>query len=188
MPTGFSTRDHFLTAGHRCERNNEWVDEGPYHIDTTTDGPPRRRKTMDPNALANNNFASGSSVPQSAPNTPLTRRSSAVWERTPSEHGDEDGHWEHDILTPVPVTPAPEAIARYVEGITYTPSEGSEAPESEKKDLVMMTCPPKKREQVKESIFSGERDRSVVERLMAARRKSLQFAPKVASPLSKAWR
>lgn len=177
-----------LTADYRCERNNEWVDEGPYHIDTTTDGGPRRRKTMDPNAFANNNFASGSSA-QSTPNTPLTRRSSAVWERTPSEHGDEeDGQWEHDILTPVPVTPAPEAIARYVEGITYTPSEGSVEPESEKKDLIMMTCPPKKREAVKESIFSAQRDKSVVERLMAARRKSLQFAPKVASPLSKAWR
>ena len=147
---------------------------------------------MEPIALANmNGFTSGPSAPQSAPNTPLTRRSSAVWERTPSEHGDEeeDGHWEHDILTPVPVTPAPEAIARYVEGITYTPSEGegSVEPSSEKQSLVMMTCPPKKRG-VKEEIFSGERDKRVVERLMAARRKSLQFAPKVASPLSRAWK
>lgn len=149
---------------------------------------------MDPNALANgNNFASGSSAPQTAPNTPLARRSSAVWERTPSEHGDDDdeadGHWEHDILTPVPATPATEAIARYVEGITYTPSEdGSVEPSSERKDPVMMTCPPKRRGEARNDLFSGEREKSVVERLMAARRKSMQFAPKVASPLSRAWK
>lgn len=144
---------------------------------------------MEPKNIANMNgtLVSGSA---SAPNTPVNRRASSVWTRTPSDKADdeeEDGYWEHDILTPVPFTPAPEAIRRYVEGITDTPSEEETSVMSEDgRKLVMMTCPPKKSE-AREQIFSGARDKSVMERLMAARRKSLQFAPKVASPLSKTW-
>lgn len=146
---------------------------------------------MEPKAIANMNgmLVSGSA---SAPNTPLNRRSSCLWVRTPSDKAggeEEDGRWEHDFLTPVPVTPAPEAIARYVEGITDTPSEDEGSVVSEDEDrrkLVLMTCPPKKSE-AKEQIFSGPKDTTFMERLMAARRKSLQFAPKVASPLSKTW-
>lgn len=154
-------------------------------------GRSRRRKTMEPKAIANMNgtLVPGGRQPASAPSTPLPRRASSVWMRTPSDKGDdEDGEWEHDVLTPVPFTPAPEAIARFVQGITDTPSDGEDkaSEEGERRRLVMMTCPPKKGE-VRERIFSGERDRSVMERLMTARRKSLQFAPKVGSPLAKAW-
>lgn len=145
---------------------------------------------MEPKIIANMN-GTLVSASASAPNTPLNRRASSVWMRTPSDKADdeeEDGQWEHDILTPVPFTPAPEAIARYVEGITDTPSDDARSVVSEDgRKLVMMTCPPKK-SAVREQIFSGARDTSVMERLMAARRKSLQFAPKVASPLSKAWK
>lgn len=182
-----------MLTRNRCERCNEWVDEGPYHVDTSLvpHGRPRRRKTMEPKAIANmNGTLVPGAKPASAPSTPLPRRASSVWMRTPSDKGDdEDGHWEHDVLTPVPFTPAPEAIARFVQGITDTPDEGEErsSVDEDGRKLVMMTCPPKKSE-VREKIFSGERDRSVMERLMAARRKSLQFAPKVGSPLAKAWR
>lgn len=150
---------------------------------------------MEPKAIANMNGTLVSGPSLSAPNTPLNRRASSVWMRTPSDKADEeeDGHWEHDILTPVPFTPAPEAIRRYVEGITDTPGDDEDGDndavdddEDERRRLVMMTCPPKKSE-VREQIFSGTRDKSVMERLMAARRKSMQFAPKVGSPLSKAW-
>ena len=148
---------------------------------------------MEPKAIANMNgtLVPGAKQPASAPSTPLPRRASSVWMRTPSDKGDEDedGHWEH-VLTPVPFTPAPEAIQRFVQGITDTPSEGEENRSSTSEDgrkLVMMTCPPKKSE-VRGQVFSGERDRSVMERLMAARRKSMQFAPKVGSPLAKAWK
>ncbi|SPO02153.1 uncharacterized protein DNG_04826 [Cephalotrichum gorgonifer] len=188
-----------------CERNNEWVDEGPYHVDTEhiSHGPSRRRKTMEPKAIANLAAVPLGSGPssrrseghQSAPNTPLNRRDSSVWIRTPSEQADEEREadredWDLGVLTPVPFTPAPEAIARYVEGITDTPSEdgGEDASPMDDKKLVMMTCPAKKAGPVaREEVFSAERDGTVMMRLMAARRKSLQFAPKVASPLSKAW-
>ncbi|MBE3046299.1 hypothetical protein IMZ48_27935 [Candidatus Bathyarchaeota archaeon] len=156
-------------------------------------GRSRRRKTMEPKAIANMNgtlVTSPKGAPASAPSTPLGRRASSVWMRTPSDKGDdEDG----SVLTPVPFTPATEAIARFVQNITDTPSEGEGDEEGDEsvisedgRKLVMMTCPPKKSE-LKERIFGATRDKSVMERLMAARRKSLQFAPKVGSPLAKAW-
>ncbi|PKS12723.1 hypothetical protein jhhlp_000931 [Lomentospora prolificans] len=196
-----------------CERDNKWLDEAPYSVDTSLvpRGGGRRRKSMEPKALANlNGMLVTSPVKQSrdtqtAPSTPLpNRRASTVWMRTPPEqlaatedHDgegeiDDDDDWRHlAMLTPVPKTPAPEAIARYVENITPdTPTEAGGSPEEN--DLLMRTCPPKKMSantyrELGQSIFSPEKDPQVMMRLMAARRKSLQFAPKIGSPLSKAW-
>jgi hypothetical protein len=52
------------------------------------------------------------------------------------------------------------------------------------------TCPPKRNRSYAEigaGVLSREKDEGLIQRLMAARRKSLQFAPKIGSPLSKAW-
>ncbi|EFQ30774.1 hypothetical protein CGRA01v4_12824 [Colletotrichum graminicola] len=178
-----------------CERENEWLDETPYYIDTSLvpRGGARRRKSMEPRALANQN---GMLVPtpvkagreaRTAPNTPMNRRDSTVWMHTPSDEAeDDDDDWQ-GLISPVPATPAPEALARYA---AETPSGSTEYDSSPTKALLMQTCPPKPNNyaQMGDGILNRDKDESVMQRLMAARRKSLQFAPKVGSPLAKAWK
>ncbi|KAK1598327.1 uncharacterized protein LY79DRAFT_598825 [Colletotrichum navitas] len=178
-----------------CERENEWLDEAPYYIDTSLvpRGGARRRKSMEPRALANQN---GMLVPtpvkagreaRTAPNTPMNRRDSTVWMHTPSDEAEDDEDDWQGLISPVPATPAPEALARYA---AETPSASTEYDSSPTKALLMQTCPPKPNNyaQMGDGILNRDKDESVMQRLMAARRKSLQFAPKVGSPLAKAWK
>uniref|UniRef100_L2G5A8 BRCT domain-containing protein n=1 Tax=Colletotrichum fructicola (strain Nara gc5) TaxID=1213859 RepID=L2G5A8_COLFN len=180
-----------------CERKNEWLPEDEYSIDTSLvpRGGARRRKSMEPTALANQN---GMLVPspvkggrdnKTAPNTPMNRRDSTVWMHTPSDEADdEEVDWE-GLMSPVPVTPAPDALARYAANVTpETP--GATDYDSSPTKLLMQTCPPKNNAfaEMGDSILKREKDETVMQRLMAARRKSLQFAPKIGSPLAKAWR
>ncbi|KAI1806604.1 hypothetical protein F4811DRAFT_510696 [Daldinia bambusicola] len=190
-----------------CERENKWLEEGPYYIDTSLvpRGGRNRRKSMEPKALANHNgtlvtpMKNTTGQPrecQTVPNNHVSRRDSTAWMRTPSEQ-DEDEDADHDwdseigMLTPVPKTPAPEAVARFAMDISPdTPSTvQDEDEEDEREQLLMRTCPPKKSvyTDLGESVVKKEKDQGILMRLMAARRKSLQFAPKIASPLSKAW-
>ena len=193
-----------------CERENEWMDEAPYYIDTSLvpRGGARRRKSMEPKALANmngtlvnnagkgdnsNNMTRGDG--QSMPNTPMNRRESAMWMRTPSDQGenedDDDIEWSKFILTPVPKTPAPEAVSRYAAELIETPigSNGYCDESPTKQTHITQTCPPKatSRRFMGDGVLQADKDEQVLMRLMAARRKSLQFAPKIASPLSKTW-
>ncbi|KAI1768226.1 hypothetical protein GGR53DRAFT_479438 [Hypoxylon sp. FL1150] len=191
-----------------CERENEWLDEAPYYIDTSLAprGGRNRRKGMEPKALANVNGTlvtpmrnTGSAREcQTVPNNHISRRDSTAWMRTPSDYDDEeDAPGEHDwdreisMLTPVPKTPAPEAVARFAMDVTPdTPSTvdyNSLVPD--RQQLLMRTCPPKQSvfTNLGEGLLKREKDQGIMMRLMAARRKSMQFAPKVASPLSKAW-
>ncbi|KAH7493300.1 hypothetical protein FOMA001_g418 [Fusarium oxysporum f. sp. matthiolae] len=188
-----------------CERENDWVEESPYKIDTSNvpRGGARRRKSMEPKALANMNGTLVSSPTKggsrTAPSTPINRRESTQWMYTPSDQGDEDEEMEdfeysEAILTPVPKTPAPEAIARYAANLVPdTPSDDGDDDDmgdSPTKDaLLMRTCPPKANpfRELGAGIISETKDDNVLMRLMAARRKSLQFAPKIGSPLARAW-
>ncbi|KAH8682346.1 hypothetical protein BX600DRAFT_544737 [Xylariales sp. PMI_506] len=197
-----------------CERENEWLDEAPYYIDTSLvpRGGARRRKSMEPKALANLNgtlvtpMKQTTTLPrdcQTVPNNHVNRRDSTIWVRSPSNHGDDDedhdaageDDWEAaGLLTPVPKTPAPEAVHRYVEELVPTPETPNSAwthdsASSEKEEMLMRTAPPKQSlyTDFGSGLLSQQKDQSVMMRLMAARRKSLQFAPKIASPLSKAW-
>ncbi|KND91294.1 hypothetical protein TOPH_04152 [Tolypocladium ophioglossoides CBS 100239] len=183
-----------------CERENEWLDEAPYYIDTAhvPRGGARRRKSMEPKALANLNgtIVSSSAKGSRTPNTPMKRRDSTMWMHTPSdqdeEEGDEELEWSCVLLTPVPKTPAPDAIARYAAELPETPS-GADYDDTDssptKQALMMRTCPPKANPycDMGAGILSREKDEQVLRRLMAARRKSLQFAPKIGSPLSRTW-
>lgn len=138
-----------------------------------------------------------------APSTPANRRDSGLWMRTPeddpspqdkdAEGEDEDAEWDMSgMLTPVPKTPAPEMIARFAADVTPdTPSEfdDDESVGASREELMMRTCPPKssKYQVMGAGILSPEKDQGVMMRLMAARRKSLQFAPKIGSPLARTW-
>ncbi|OAR01070.1 hypothetical protein LLEC1_05467 [Akanthomyces lecanii] len=182
-----------------CEKESEWLDEGPYLIDTAfvPRGGARRRKSMEPKALANNN-GTFVSTPAKQSNSSYNRRQSGIWMQTPPEQNgsDEQGddiEWSEFILTPVPKTPNPEAIFKYATEGPETPSQGDDSDASlSREEMLMRTCPPKSSgggayDQLGEGVLSPHKDEKVLMRLMAARRKSLQFAPKVASPLSKSW-
>jgi hypothetical protein len=205
-----------LTSDYSCERENEWLEERPYYIDTSCvpRGGGRRRKSMEPTALANLN---GMLVPtpvrngtlsrdaQSLPATPANsrrRRQSGLWERTPEEDNMQqqeeieqgETNWDATlVLTPVPKTPAPEAVARFVANMPpETPSadnEGDTVMSVGKDHLLTRTCPAKPNafQDLGEGVLAKEKDEGVLMRLMAARRKSLQYVPKVGSPLAKTW-
>lgn len=167
---------------------------------------------MEPRALANLNgtlFPSNSTTPvrksmspmknpNSFADTPLTsksrRRDSVQWERSPassSSGNDEKVDEQTLILSPVPATPAPEVISAYGEEGLY----GDDTPSAqtpyflEKEKLVQQTAPVRKFGDFEQGMSHGflteKKDESVMMRLMAARRKSLQWAPKVGSPLAR---
>jgi hypothetical protein len=171
-------------------------------------GGARRRKSMEPKALANLNgmlvsspVKGGARDAQTAPNTPMNRRDSTIWMRTPPEQityeDEHDTLWaEEPLLTPIPMTPAPEMVARFAAQVSPdTPSdigghyEEDDNDGEDRENLMTRTCPPKKSvyTELGDGILGKEKDEGVLIRLMAARRKSLQFAPKVGSPLSKTW-
>ena len=227
--------DEILTPPTSCERENQWLDEAPYYIDTSLvpRGGARRRKSMEPRAISNmngmlvpspvrnNNNARGSQTPSTPSNN---RRASSLWVWSPTKSGEDDAdadpadHAEDDdeevewsTLTPVPKTPAPEAIARFAANISpgfSSPSSVGSADSEDplgldedvaddndahsRQEKLLRTCPPKRTAFVEPGdggIFgSKEKDQGVMMRLMAARRKSLQFAPKVGSPLAKTWK
>lgn len=127
-----------------------------------------------------------------APKTPANRRDSTLWMHTPpSDQNNDEDDWSCALLTPVPKTPAPEAVARYAAELAETPRAGDDDADSSpgERSLVTRTCPPKRSQyrDMGEDILAWDKDEQVLMRLMAARRKSLQFAPKIGSPLSKTW-
>lgn len=165
---------------------------------------------MEPKALANLNgtlvtpVKQTSSAParecQTVPNNHISRRDSTVWMRSPSNPDEDedmedvgDDEWAGSMLTPVPKTPAPEALHRYVTELEVTPeTPGAEWPGDDSEDgeqMLTRTAPPKQSlfATLGQGLLSPNKDQNVMMRLMAARRKSMQFAPKIASPLSKAW-
>lgn len=189
-----------------CEHHNEWLDEQPYAIDSSfvPRGGARRRKSMEPKQLANMNGAVSSTPAKSSreslgnsTTTPYNRRQSSIWMHTPSDQGDvadddDDVEWSKFILTPVPKTPAPETVAKYAAEIPVTPGFDSDETQdlSAQMEALTRTCPQKTlpfRQSSSSNTLSPETDEQVRWRLMAARRKSLQFAPKIGSPLAKTW-
>ena len=165
---------------------------------------------MEPKAVANMNgtlitpvkpTTSFAREPQTVPNNYMSRRDSTLWMRSPSEHDeDEDApsepsemDWEATnapILEPFPQTPAPESVARFALDITPgTPTGSSFTAPSGTNNLLIQTCPPKASQliDIGEGLVGGDQNQTVMMRLMAARRRTMQFAPKVESPLKKQW-
>jgi hypothetical protein len=200
-----------LTSYCSCERENQWLSEKEYRVDTSLipRGGHNRRKSMEPKALANKNgtlvtpmkVSSGHpQEPQTVPNNYMSRRDSTMWVRTPSDHDeDEDAPGEQDwmsdagILTPVPKTPAPEMVAQFAmdisPGTTATGSVDLSPPEKHR--LLMQTCPPKPTGLINlgDALLEPEQRTPLMIRLEAARRKSMQYRPPGnGSPLKKQWK
>ncbi|KAI1434101.1 hypothetical protein GGR50DRAFT_445928 [Xylaria sp. CBS 124048] len=152
-------------------------------------------------------------APQAVPAGNIDRRQSTVWERSPSEPGDADAPglepgpgpepgsgpapapagagWGPAALTPALNTPAPETIARFAMDISPgTPSTASPGspPEANQQQL-MQTAPPRPIEAmpIGQSLVERAPNETTQMRLLEARRKTLQHAPKVTSPLKKQW-
>ncbi|MCJ1245130.1 hypothetical protein MMC30_002331 [Trapelia coarctata] len=166
-----------------CERENTWLHESAYAVDTSLvpRGGHRRRKSMEPRALANLN---GSLVPSEAP-------AKVYFDLSPTK---EFLNLSSPVRQPLaPATSAPEtpkpATNEYDDGASSWGSPTTPYYLSKGAQLMQQTCPPK---QTMQPLFpaSGriedQPDEAVRQRLMLARRKSLQWAPKVGSPLGKA--
>lgn len=132
----------------------------------------------------------------SFPDTPVTnkirRRESVQWVHSPSFSSADNMRDDDEtlMLSPVPATPAPETISAYGEdGLYGDETPGGQTPYFLKKEmLVQQTAPVSKflnSEQIGAGFLEEKKDESVMMRLMAARRKSLQWAPKVGSPLAR---
>lgn len=171
---------------HSCERKNEWLDEAHYAIDTSTipRGGHNRRKSMEPKMLAN---LDGTLIASETPKATVEKSPTAEFLNLSAV----TSHEESAMPTPrlevgeesvLPQTPTPGAFD-FADGnlsptTPYYMSQGAQ--------LIQQTCPPK---QSMQSLFpvSGniddEPDATVRQKLMKARRKSLQWAPRVGSPL-----
>lgn len=178
-----------LTDGS-CEREDKWLDEVDYAVDTSIvpRGGSRRRKSMEPRALANLN---GSLVPAETPSkapaavisptkefmtfdTPVSRRETfEILQQIPSTPVTDvemtyDGAADEDFNSPLsPTTP-------------YYLSKGAK--------LVQQTCPPKQSQELFFPLsgrIEDQPDAALRQRLLVARRKSLQWASKVQSPLGR---
>jgi hypothetical protein len=134
-------------------------------------------------------------IPADTPGTSSrsARRKSTLWVRSPSSDGDaNEGDDAGLMLSPVPATPAPETISAYAEHILDNDNGGETPYFLRREELVQRTCPPKQAgPEGSLSFGEGNGEGSVngsgvlMQRLLLARRKSLQWAPKVGSPLAK---
>lgn len=138
--------------------------------------------------------------------TPYTakskRRESVQWVPSPASSQNDDELADQTLmLSPIPATPAPGQLSSYGEDGLY----GEETPVGQtpyflhNQQLVQQTAPPAKSKSyilgdeneggsdsgIGSAFLSEKKDPSVMLRLMAARRKSLQWAPKVGSPLAR---
>ena len=179
-----------------CEREGKWLDEADYAIDTSMvpRGGARRRKSMEPRALANLN---GNLIPATTEtparvspanemsptkefltfDTPASRRDTFIIERqTPQEQ-------EPAVApaTPIQATAQDDVLDDgSAWGSPTTPyylSKGAE--------LVQRTCPPKRMGFPVSGEIDDQPDETVRRKLLEARRKSMQWASRVRSPLGR---
>lgn len=191
-----------LTDWNSCEREDKWLDESKYAVDTTLipRGGHNRRKSMEPRALSNLN---GNAFPAETPcqnrivssptndfvtfDTPASRRDTFIITRPSAPQ------------TPVQATIPSNGVAGRNDDCGNPPddepTQSWDSPTtpyylSRGAQLVQHTCPPKQQTQERLFPLSGriedQPDAALRQRLMAARRKSLQFVPKVGSPLGRA--
>lgn len=195
-----------------CERNSQWVDEAQYEINVSLvpRGGRNRRRSMEPRPLVQEgtprSVSYSASTPSKSPGTSKGRKStggydrrrSTQWVRSPLSYSSSASDSacpeiqsvgeDTMILSPVPRTPAAEDIAAYAEHILDDEMLEETPYAAKHRALVQMTMP------VERYMPEGVTDDAtgeigaggmLMQRLLLARRKSLQWAPKVGSPLKR---
>ncbi|KAL8667973.1 MAG: hypothetical protein Q9168_007154, partial [Polycauliona sp. 1 TL-2023] len=177
-----------------CEREDKWLDETTYAVDTSIipRGGSRRRKSMEPRALANlhgNLVPATMETPSKAPAAEMSPTKEFLTFDTPVSRRD-----TFEILQQIPVTPVTHDHTPTHEhnndDVNYDSPLSPTTPYylSQGAKLVQQTCPPK---QAQEMFFplngkiEDQPDEKVRQRLLMARRKSLQWASRVQSPLGR---
>jgi len=187
-----------LLTSNSCEREDRWLDEADYAIDTSLvpRGGSRRRKSMEPRALANLN---GNLVPADSAETPakcahLSPTKEFLTFDTPASRRETfvidpaQAHVTMDMQTPATPVAIPADDDMLEDGSMWgsptTPyylSKGAK--------LIQQTCPPKQMEPMSLFPVSGniedQPDEAVRRRLLEARRKSLQWSSRIRSPLGR---
>lgn len=191
-----------LTLCYSCERENKWLDETPYVVDSSIvpRGGAKRRKSMEPRALSNVN---GTIVQVAEPSSP-----SASGHRCGADRGAIEGFRKITPPSPqkdVPSTPTKQSSDQYtfpqtpgynfanLDAIGMSPATPYFL--SNRNQLVQQSCPPKQSNKglfpVSQPSFSLEQEseedarKQQRARMEAARRKSLFYRPAVGSPLKK---
>ncbi|KAL8730862.1 MAG: hypothetical protein Q9166_003789 [cf. Caloplaca sp. 2 TL-2023] len=174
-----------------CEREDKWLDEANYSVDTSIvpRGGSRRRKSMEPRALANLN---GSLVLAETPSKAATPEVSLTKEfmtfDTPVSRRE-----TFEIEPQAPSTPSADANVMNHDGTVDNEYNSPLSPTtpyylSKGARLVQQTCPPKQSQELFFPLSGRIEDQpneAVRQRLLMARRKSLQWASKVQSPLGR---
>lgn len=177
-----------LTKRPSCERKNKWIEETEYAVDLSSVplGSTRRRKSMEPRALSNLN---GTLIPTPSPSKKPTALSPT------KEFLIFDSPTPRRVSTrapppePIPATPAHDDGGFDYSNMTFDGSPTTPYYLSKGAELVQQTCPPKQTRELlfpRSGIIEEQPNEMLRRRLLLARRKSLQWAPKLSSPLSKA--
>lgn len=197
-------------AQNSCEKENEWLSEAEYAIDTATipRGGHRRRKSMEPKSLSNSTFSpSKTPISTMSPTkeylnlgTPTPRRETVQFPANDDQRisspnlpppADSSAN-----ATPVKATDLQTAAE---EGMT--PSNHDDGAMSSfgspatpyffhPQDIVQQTCPPKQTQHLffpPSGRIEDEPNEGMRAKLTVARRKSLQWAPRTSSPLARAY-
>ncbi|KAJ5175157.1 uncharacterized protein N7482_001034 [Penicillium canariense] len=185
-----------------CERDNKWLDESPYIVDSSIipRGGAKRRKSMEPRALSNVN---GTLVPIAEHSTPSAsgRRCGADWgamegfrKITPPTYQAEAPSTPTQQTDRYHVPATPGYNFANLDAIGMSPA--TPYFHSHRAQLVQKSCPPKQSnrglfEGSDKPIFNFEEDDEVEyrrqqrARMEAARRKSHFYKPSVQSPLGR---
>lgn len=187
-----------------CEKENKWLNEADYAIDVSTipRGGSRRRKSMEPKLLASSTFTPAKQPTMSPTKeflnlgTPTPRRETVHLPATADRQTTLDLLPPND--SPTQVTPVKQQMAQPTD--YDTPSADFDDGKSSfgspatpyflhPQQLVQQTCPPKQSQEVFFPVSGKIEDQpneNLRKRLLMARRKSLQWAPRLSSPLARA--
>lgn len=196
--SAISVKRFLPLTGYSCERENKWLDETPYAVDSTIipRGGAKRRKSMQPRTLSNVN---GTLVKTAQPAVSASGgRSGADWETMedfmrlspPMQSRNEPG-------TPEKARRPVDADRDYFQtprtpGFTFNLDDIGMSPATpfflQKANIVQQTCPPK---QTRQGLFSASpsagdelSSQRLRSKLETARRKSHASKPRVSSPLA----
>ncbi|KAL8810623.1 MAG: hypothetical protein Q9223_007719, partial [Gallowayella weberi] len=174
-----------------CERENKWLDEADYAVDTSfiPRGGSRRRKSMEPRALANlNGNLVPAETPIRAPASEISPTKEFLNLDTPKHRRD-----TFEFQPQAPSTPVAEGDKTTDDAMADAGFDSPLSPKtpyylSQGAKLVQQTCPPKQSQELFFPLSGRIEDQpneAVRQRLLMARRKSLQWASKVQSPLGR---